>query len=70
MQIEGGDFDSPEDVRRAGLVAFALVEPPVLDDDYVRRLIDEADAHDVSDLDAADAFADLRRHIHATATAR
>lgn len=69
-RIEGGDYHSAEEVLRAGLAALALSEPPDLDDDLLRRLIDEADADDRPDIDAAEAFAEVREHIHEIARRR
>lgn len=69
-RIEGGDYRSAEEVLRAGLVALALSDAPELDDDVLRRLIDEADADDRPDVDAAKAFAEVREYIHDIARRR
>jgi Arc/MetJ-type ribon-helix-helix transcriptional regulator len=69
-RIEGGDYRSAEEVLRAGLVALTLSDPPDIADDVLRRLIDEADADDGPDIDAAEAFAEIRQHIHDVARRR
>jgi Arc/MetJ-type ribon-helix-helix transcriptional regulator len=69
-RIEGGDYRSAEEVLRAGLVALALSEPPDIGDEVLRRLIDEADADDRPDVDAAEAFSEVREHIHEIARRR
>lgn len=69
-RIEGGDYRSAEEVLRAGLAALALSDPLDIGDDALRRLVDEADADDRPDVDAADAFAEVREYIHDIARRR